>query len=210
MESDRNRDRWLTPRLPSWARVWALLLGMTMGLSSLISASVGETRVFRLNSRAGFLEGTLDGIGVDELGTLRLADRVERLAEVDEPFLLSAASHPEGWVIGTGNSGRVLLVTFEGEVQTLYSAAEPEIFAVWADDDGTVFAGSSPNGKVYRIRGGETSAFFDPGRPISGMWRLLATVICSSPPAPRANCSRSPERAPVRSFSTVKIRICEP
>ena len=69
------------------------------------------------NSRAGFLEGTLDGIGVDELGTLRLADRVERLAEVDEPFLLSAASHPEGWVIGTGNSGRVLLVTSEGEVQ---------------------------------------------------------------------------------------------
>ena len=116
-----------------------------------------------MQTRDSFLSGTLDGISVDSLGILQLADRVERLAEIGEPFLLSAAAHPEGWVLGTGNAGRVLLAKRSGELVVLHSAPEPEIFAVWADDDGTVFAGSSPGGKVYRIAGSEATVFFEPG-----------------------------------------------
>ncbi len=126
-------------------------------------AEAAEVRSFRMQTRDSFLNGTLDGISVDSLGILQLADRVERLAEIGEPFLLSAATHPEGWVLGTGNAGRVLLAKPSGELVVLHSAPEPEIFAVWADDDGTVFAGSSPGGKVYRIAGGEVSVFFEPG-----------------------------------------------
>ena len=126
-------------------------------------AGAAEVRSFRLQTRDSFLAGTLDGISVDSLGILQLADRVERLAEIGEPFLLSAATHPEGWVLGTGNAGRVLLAKRSGELVVLHSAPEPEIFAVWVDDDGTVFAGSSPGGKVYRIAGSEVTVFFDPG-----------------------------------------------
>jgi hypothetical protein len=130
-----------------------------------LAAPVGaaEVRSFRMQTRDSFLSGTLDGISVDSLGILQLADRVERLAEIGEPFLLSAAAHPEGWVLGTGNAGKVLLAKRSGELVVLHSAPEPEIFAVWADDDGTVFAGSSPGGKVYRIAGSEVSVFFEPG-----------------------------------------------
>ena len=162
MRWDKYQKVWSMRSAPVCRKtaVLATLVALLLPLGA--EAVGGATRVFRVNSREGFLKGTLDGIGVDELGTLRLADRVERLAAVDEPFLLSAAAHPDGWVIGTGNAGRVLLVTFDGEVRTLYTAAEPEIFAVWAADDGTVFAGSSPGGKVYRILGGEVSVFFDP------------------------------------------------
>lgn len=143
------------------ARVAGVALALGLVLLP-ISAAASGTRAFRLQTKAGFLKGTLDGIGVDSLGVLRLADRVERLAGVEEPFLLSAASHPDGWVVGTGNAGRVLLVDRAGEVRTLFSAAEPEIFAVWADPDGTVYAGSSPNGKVYRLVGDQAEVFFDP------------------------------------------------
>ena len=115
-----------------------------------------------MQTRAAFLAGTLDGIGVDSLGTLRLADQVERLTEVNEPFLLSAAAHPEGWVVGTGNDGRVLLVDRRGTTTVLFEAPEPEIFAVLVAEDGAVFVGSSPNGKVYRIDGKEATAYFDP------------------------------------------------
>jgi hypothetical protein len=137
-------------------------------------ASASETRVFRLQSRNAFLKGTLEGVGVDSLGTLQLADEVERLAEVNEPFLLSAASHPEGWVVGTGNAGKILRVGRDGEVRTLFAAEEPEIFAVWSTEDGTVYAGSSPNGKVYRITGGEATVFFEPGETY--IWGLAATA----------------------------------
>ena len=140
-----------------------------LGLAALIFALVGlapmaeaEVRIYSMQTRAAFLAGTLDGIGVDSLGTLRLADRVERLTEVNEPFLLSAASHPDGWVVGTGNGGRVLLIDRQGATTMLFEAPEPEIFAVWVAEDGAVFAGSSPNGKVYRIAEGEAKVFFEP------------------------------------------------
>ena len=143
---------------------------MLLAISIPTPGPASETRHFRLNSRAGFLKGTLEGIAVDSLGTLSLADQVTRLAEIDEPFLLSAAAHPQGWVIGTGNAGRVFLVTRQGEVETLFAADEPEIFAVWASADGTVYVGSSPGGKVYRIVDGEASVFFDPGETY--IWSL--------------------------------------
>ena len=53
-------------------------------------------------------------------------------------------------------------MTEQGEVRTLFAAEEPEIFALWADADGTIFAGSSPNGKVYRIADDAASVYFDP------------------------------------------------
>ena len=159
MASERTRDpRGFRSRVGRMV-VLAIVL-MTNGSPG--SSVASETKAFRLQSKTAFLKGTLEGIGIDSLGTLRLADRVERLAEVEEPFLLSAATHPEGWVVGTGNAGRVLLVTPAGAVSTLFAAEEPEIFAVWADPEGVVFAGSSPNGKVYRIADGEAAVHFDP------------------------------------------------
>ncbi len=148
------------------AVVWAL----TVILAMAAPAGGSEVRFFRLHTRDAFLDGTLDGLSVDPLGTLRLADRAARLAAIGEPFLFAAAAHPDGWVLGTGNDGKVMLVDRGGEVRTLFTAPEPEIFAVWADPDGTVFAGSSPNGKVYRIAGGEAKPFFDPGETY--IWAL--------------------------------------
>jgi hypothetical protein len=145
-----------------------------------VPGEAAEVRQFQVNTQASFLAGTLDGISVDPLGRLRLADRVERVTAIEEPFLFSAAAHPDGWVVGTGNAGRVLLVERSGAVRELFAAPEPEIFAVWADPDGTVFAGSSPGGKVYRIPAGGFSgegdtepadaAFFDPGETY--IWAL--------------------------------------
>lgn len=133
--------------------------------------AASRVQFFAVDSQREFLEGTLEGIALDPLGRLSLADRVERLADLGEPFLLSAAKHPKGWVVGTGNDGKVLLVESDGTVSTLFSAPEPEIFAVAVASDGTVLAGSSPDGKVYKIRGGETSELFDPGQKY--IWDLL-------------------------------------
>ena len=138
------------------------LVGILLGVTCLAVPAESRVRIYSMQSRAAFLAGTLDGIGLDSLGTLRLADQVERLTEVSEPFLLSAASHPDGWVVGTGNGGRVLLVDRQGATSVLFEAPEPEIFAVFVAQDGVVFAGSSPNGKVYRIEAGEATVYFDP------------------------------------------------
>jgi hypothetical protein len=137
----------------------ALLLGT-------LPAGGTTVRIFQTQSQAGFLAGTLEGVSVDSLGRMELAPRAERVTSLSEPFLLSAAVHPDGWVVGTGNAGKVLKIDRKGEIAELFAADEPEVFAVWADPDGTVFAGTSPKGKVYRIPPGEgakADVFFDPG-----------------------------------------------
>lgn len=140
-------------------------------------------RLFRLQSQQAFLRGQLDGMSVDSLGTLRLAPKAERLTALAEPFVLSAAPHPDGWVVGTGNSGKVLLVSRDGKGKELFATAEPEVFAVWVDKQGNVFAGSSPNGKVYRFaadakpdaagKPAAATVWFDPKQTY--IWQLLGT-----------------------------------
>ena len=150
--------------------------GILCGAAVLLGGSAARAdgvEIFRIQSQSGFLKGTLDGMSVDELGTLRLAPKAERLTSLEEPFLLAAAPHPEGWVVGTGNDGRVLLVKREGTVEQLFETGEPEVFAVWVAPDGTVYAGSSPQGHVYRYRDGEAETFFSPGEAY--VWALTGT-----------------------------------
>jgi hypothetical protein len=144
------------------------LLGI---LAVALPARGTQVKIFQAQSPTAFLAGTLEGVSVDSLGRVQLAPRVEKVASVAEPFLLSAAAHPDGWVVGTGNSGKVLKIDRKGTVTELFAAPEPEVFAVLVDPDGTVYAGTSPRGKVYRIRpgkagnpggSGKAEAFFDP------------------------------------------------
>lgn len=126
------------------------------------SAQATQVKVFRSSSQSAFLAGTLESISVDPLGTLRLARRTQQVAKVDEPYLFSSHALRDGWVIGTGNRGRVLKVALDGTTRVLFETDEPEIFAVFADADGSILAGSSPHGKVYRYADGEVSVLFDP------------------------------------------------
>ena len=150
--------------------------GLTIGalcallLATAFAGHAAGVKFLRLESREAFLAGSLDNVSIDPLGALQLTDAVERLSDVEEPFLFAGAATPTGWVVGTGNSGRVLSIDRDGTIATLFEAEEPEIFAVWADPDGVVYAGSSPNGKVYRIENGEASEFYDPGETY--IWQL--------------------------------------
>jgi hypothetical protein len=144
------------------ALLWALAIALCCAGPRGALAG-GEARYFRTESQRDFLAGTLSGIAVDPAGSLSLADRVERVSDLGEPFLFAMAEHPDGWVVGTGNDGRVILVRRDGTLEMLFSAPEPQVFAVWTDADGTVLAGSSPNGKVYRLSADGADVVFDPG-----------------------------------------------
>lgn len=136
----------------------SLLAAAALALLAVAPVSATEVKSFRLQSQKAFLAGNLEGISLDPDGRLELADRAERVTALAEPFLFAAAVHPQGWVVGTGNDGKVFLVRRDGTVEELFAAPEGQIFAVWADADGTVFAGASPGGKVYRIPGGGAAA----------------------------------------------------
>jgi hypothetical protein len=140
-------------------------------------AGASEVQIWRADSQAAFLAGELVDVSVDRLGVLRLAQRAEQFAAVSEPFLFSFVGADGRFAAGTGNSGKVLEVELDGDtgsVTELFATEEPEVFAVWVDGDGVVYAGSSPDGKVYRKRPeGEVEELFDPDAQY--IWALLGT-----------------------------------
>lgn len=138
-------------------KVWGLWVLFGAGLA----ADAAEVKIFRSDSQEAVLEGALEGVSVDPLGAIEIARRLERLATIEEPFVFSAAPHPDGWVVGTGNSGKVLRVDRGGEITELHAAEEPEVFAVEVDRDGAVLAATSPDGKVYRIAGEQVEVIFE-------------------------------------------------
>jgi hypothetical protein len=54
----------------------------------------------------------------------------------------------------------------------LWTSDQPEIFAVTVDKSGVVYAGTSPEGKVWRIENGKASEYFDPKARY--IWSLAA------------------------------------
>jgi len=143
-------------------RLAAPILVATISLALPSGLEASEVRIWKIADGESAAAGTLEGVSVDPAGVIGLARRITRLATLEEPFVFSAAAQAKGWVVGTGNSGRVLSINPAGEVLELFAAEEPEIFAVLADKDGAVLAASSPAGKVYRIQDGVGEVLFDP------------------------------------------------
>jgi hypothetical protein len=141
---------------------WRVGLAVALAVAAARTASATETKIFRLQSPGAFAEGTFEGVSLDAEGRLRLGEPIEKLAGIEEPFLFALARRGDGLVAGTGNSGKVLAIDARGTVTELFATVEPDVFALWVDADGTVLAGSSPHGKVYRWNGAKAEVFFDP------------------------------------------------
>src|SRR2546423_6629614 len=134
-------------------------------LISLIAASgwAVAPQFWRVRSADDFLAGDIDGFAVTSRGELRPGPSVRKLATFTDPFVLSQTTAPNGdRFFGTGSAGKVYRLR-GGELKLLYTAPEQEIYSV-AFHDGAIYAGSSPNGKIYRIdpNDGKATPFFDP------------------------------------------------
>jgi len=118
---------------------------------------------WRVRNAEDFLAGDIDGFAVTSRGELRPGPSLKKLGTFTDPFVLSQVAAPNGdHFFGTGNEGKVYRLRGT-ELKAIYTAPEPEIYAV-AFHDGALFAGTSPNGKVYRIdpNDGKASVFYDP------------------------------------------------
>ncbi len=128
-----------------------------------VSAFAVVPQFWRVRTPEDFLAGDVEGFAVTSRGQLRPGPALKKLASFTDPFVLAQAMAPNGdHFFGTGNDGKVYRLR-GGEMKLLFTAHEPEIYAL-TFHDGAVYVGSSPNGKVYRIDAsdGKSSTFFDP------------------------------------------------
>ena len=141
-------------------RRFAFLLAAFLAASNVFAVA---PQFWRIRSADDFLGGEIEGFAVTSRGELRPGPTARKIATFTDPFVLAQVGAPNGdHFFGTGNEGK--LYRLRGtELKSIYTAPEPEIYAV-AWRDGAVYIGTSPNGKIYRVdpESGKASTFYDP------------------------------------------------
>ena len=142
--------------------------GCTISLSAATSTS-WDTSGF-----ADFLKGRLSGLSLSAEGYLQLGPVRRWEANLNQPALWNIASAPDGSIYAaTGHSGKVFRISADGKSAQFWNAEQAEVFALAVDSKGTVFAGSSPNGGVYRIEGGKAREIWR--SPAKYVWAIRIT-----------------------------------
>ena len=107
---------------------------------------------------ADFLKGRISGLALTADGALKAGPGLRFTASLDQPALWSIASAPDGSIYAaTGHRGKVFHIDPNGKTQQLWASTQSEVFAVCVDAKGVLYAGSSPNGGVFRIENGKAT-----------------------------------------------------
>ena len=112
-----------------------------------------------------FLKGKFNGISVSTSGQLSLSPREEKIDAPAEEFFLSILHGRDGKTyLGTGHSGKIYSIDKEGKIELFAQVPEMDIYCMAQDSRGDIYAGTSPNGKIYRLTQNEKAPapFFNP------------------------------------------------
>ncbi len=140
-----------------------------------ISASAATSTAWQVTGFGDFLKGHLSGLSLTADGLLQLGPSVRWQAGLNEPALWSLAAAPDRSIYAaTGHQGKIFRIAPDGKVSTLWTAAQSEVFALCVTANGALYAGTSPNGGLYRIRNGKAEE----------IWRSPAKYIWAIQSAP--------------------------
>ncbi len=125
-----------------------LLLSMILLMTT--GAGAVEPEAWTVSSTEELLAGETEGFAVTAKGQLVPGPAVRKIATFEDPFVLSQAAGEDGSLyFGTGNDGKVYRLRGE-KLDLLLDTEEQQVHAL-AVDGNFLYAGSSPNGSLYRI-----------------------------------------------------------
>ncbi len=127
-------------------RIAASLLLLT------VAAVAQTTRTWEQSSFDDFEKGSSHGVAIRSDGVLELAPSFRAVTTTPSTYIWAVASDKEGNLLAaTGAPARVYRVTPQGQLSTLLQPSELEVQAITVAPDGTIYAATSPDGKIYRI-----------------------------------------------------------
>jgi hypothetical protein len=139
------------------SRAWSAALLLSAAVSA------GGPTAWESNTFSDFIKGRFQGISLTRDGRLTVAPSLETLASTGEAGVWSVVSTSDGTLyFASGHRGRVYQLKPGGQPTVVWASAQPEVFALVADAKGVIYAGTSPDGKIYRIEHGKATEYFDP------------------------------------------------
>jgi sugar lactone lactonase YvrE len=136
----------------------------------------GSSTAWESNTYADFLKGRFTGVSLTRDGRLTVAPALTTLASTGEAGVWSVVNAPDGTLyFSTGHRGHVYrLKPGATTPEVLWSAPQPEVFALALDARGRLYAASSPDGRVWRIENGQAKEIFNPQAKY--VWALAAAA----------------------------------
>ena len=148
-------------------------LRICMGLFSAVFPLFSATSTtWEVNGYSELLKGRLSGLSLSADGMLAVGPAVRFKTPLEQPALWSLAVDSKGTVFAaTGHQGKVYEVQKGGQSSVVWSGKQAEVFAICVDHNDRLYAGSSPNGGVYRIENGKGTEIWH--SPAKYIWQIL-------------------------------------
>jgi sugar lactone lactonase YvrE len=126
-----------------------------------------ETKNWVLDHPTDFEKGNLKRLSLRNDGRLRLAPETKELWDAGVPYLWTIVADTKGNVYtATGGPGtekaKVVRIDGAGKATTLAEIDGAEIHTLALNAKDELFAGTMPDGKVYRVTAAGASVFYDP------------------------------------------------
>jgi hypothetical protein len=110
------------------------------------------TSLWRQSRYDDFEKGTARGVAISSDGHLELAPSFKSIFTSPSTYIWQVVSDAQGNAyLASGSPARVYRVTPEGKASIIFEAKELQVQALEIDDQGSLYAATSPDGKVYKI-----------------------------------------------------------
>ncbi|PYY18462.1 MAG: hypothetical protein DMG61_00370, partial [Acidobacteria bacterium] len=130
----------------SFLKALSLLL-----LSSAVWAE--GTQLWQQSKFEEFEKGTSNGVAISSDGRLQLAPSLKSIYTSPSTYIWQVVSDAQGNAyLGAGSPARLYRVTPDGKATVIFEAKELQVQALAIDSDGTIYAATSPDGRVYKLQ----------------------------------------------------------
>jgi hypothetical protein len=131
-------------------------------------AEAASTQYWTLRSATDHQATTLDGVALGADGTLSAGPRLSPRELPGAPVVWAALSDGEALKLATGPGGRLL--TVRGDDIKADSTGDAEALSLARGEDGAIYVGTGPNGRVIRFAGGKRTTYYETGQKY--VWAL--------------------------------------
>ena len=136
-----------------------------LGLAGFLLAV--DTRYWSQDTQADFEKGNLKNTALRSDGRLSLSPQLKELGDPSIPFLWSAVAAANGTIYAAGGPTGTRTAIYEiprgGAVRKLAELDGGNVLAMTMDRAGTIYAATSPDGKIYKVSlTGAVEMFYDP------------------------------------------------
>jgi hypothetical protein len=130
-------------------------------LSCSVFAAAEGTKTWIQTSYDEFSRGTAKGVSLRSDGAIEVAPVFINVFTTPSTFVWAAVSDRDGNVyLGSGAPARVYRITPDGKATVIFEPKELQVQALAIDGD-TIYAATSPDGKVYKIERTKSNAAND-------------------------------------------------